>query len=684
MKPSHLTAIAAVALAVVTVPGAPAASSVTCGQTDAVLYSTDTVRLAGELQANAEPCTDYYISITPMTPSGAPRGGAPLTAIHNGGARFHALAEIRLPLWGAYAAEHGWHAAGLEVRRLMALAGYDDNDSWIINEVGAPATSTMGVAVFRDEGTARDDLREFLRGLATGDNKGAVFAAQPFQLAASLDEYRQGLTGWYSDAEFWSDLSHYVRFWAQETYADSRAWGVAGSTLAERAVYLNDYFQHGRRFAAGGGRAMQAARTFFERTYVPLSNAAFRHGLPNPSTGIGFGFTEVPIATMQSFIAEQTYAMRVAREAERLGYAFSPRSGASTATELTTLANRVALAIRDSAADPLGACGSSGEWCGATIEGAQFTDAWKTFANTLEGAQVHVQVDYDVDVTFMSVQSRGATWAAISPLTASPPAGVATMPGALLYELATSAAYTGSVEVCLAYDASSYSGYSPRVFTLGSSGWTNVTRTVDSAVVCGNAPSLGPFAVFAQDATPPRIVPNVAGPLGSDGWYVGDVVVSWVVTDPESAIVSSGCVTTTVASDTTGTTFVCTATSAGGTASRTVVVKRDATPPSVACEPTPDVLWPPTGKLVPVTVAVQVTDVTSGPDGFVLAALDGGAAEDRDGFAVGTPDVAGSLRAKRAGAEEGRSYVLTYSARDRAGNDAACVATVVVPHDQGG
>ena len=35
------------------------------------------------------------------------------------------------------------------------------------------------------------------------------------------------MRGWLSDSAFWTEADAYVRFWAQETYGDIRAWGVA-------------------------------------------------------------------------------------------------------------------------------------------------------------------------------------------------------------------------------------------------------------------------------------------------------------------------------------------------------------------------------------------------------------------------------------------------------------------------
>jgi hypothetical protein len=87
----------------------------------------------------------------------------------------------------------------------------------------------------------------------------------------------------------------------------------------------------------------------------------------------------------------------------------------------------------------------------------------------------------------------------------------------------------------------------------------------------------------APDTTPPVIVANIGGTIGNNGWYTSNVSVSWSVTDAESAISSSsGCGAASVTVDTAGTTFTCQATSAGGSNSQSVTVKRDATKPSLA------------------------------------------------------------------------------------------------------
>jgi hypothetical protein len=111
-----------------------------------------------------------------------------------------------------------------------------------------------------------------------------------------------------------------------------------------------------------------------------------------------------------------------------------------------------------------------------------------------------------------------------------------------------------------------------------------------------------------SDTTAPVITPNVSGTLGNNGWYVSNVTVSWTVEDNESAISSTtGCGSTTINADTAGTTLTCSATSAGGTDSKSVTIKRDATAPVVSCIDAAFLL-----NESPASVSANVSDATSG------------------------------------------------------------------------
>ena len=712
-KPHRVAALLVFALAALLISGgAPGANAETCRPTDAVFYAAvNPGLLATELSKSASACADYYVSIPPLS-NGAPRGGPPVTTIHSLGVHFHAMADISLRLWADYAATHGWYAAGVEVRRQMKAAGYKATreDTWAINEVGWPSRTDMAVAVLKDTGTARKDFRDFVSGLDEGDDgldqagldeagldeagldeAGLVFAANPLQIATNpseyeatnLSEYEQDLEAWYADAEFWKNMAEHVRFWAQETYADADVWGVADSTLENRTAYLNDYFLHGIRLAQRGDGRTAEARAFLAQAYTPVGNMAFSWPKPDPTIGIGYGRTDIGLPAMLNFVSTQTYALRSA-SGDRFGFAFHRNA---TATETLAVEDRVADAIHDSESVPGGACGTSGEWCDSTVADAQFNDAWKTFANTLEGSPVKVQVAPEVSVTYAAVNTRGSTWVEMSPASAVPPPRFQLLAGAVEYDLATTADYTAPIDVCVPYDAQVYDGYEPHLFQLTGAGWSDATTLRHAAAVCGRTTTLGTVLVFAADPTPPVIVPHLDGPLGNNDWYVGDVRVTWTVLEPQSptSVVTSGCDPTPITRDTSGTTLTCAATSDGGTASESVTVKRDATPPALTCLPSPSSLWPPNGKLIPVAVSVTVADATAGPDGFVLIGTDtslGNPTSDIVDFDAGTPDVEGLLRARRPGdVSETRVYSLAYAAQDLAGNTENCAATVVVPHD---
>jgi large repetitive protein len=120
----------------------------------------------------------------------------------------------------------------------------------------------------------------------------------------------------------------------------------------------------------------------------------------------------------------------------------------------------------------------------------------------------------------------------------------------------------------------------------------------------------GSFVVTVfGDVTPPVITPTITGTLGTNGWYSSDVQVTWSVTDPESTISSkTGCDDASVTSDTSGTTFTCTATSDGGANSASVTIMRDATAPTIDCHPPNPNIW--YGDNV--SVSCTGSDATSG------------------------------------------------------------------------
>lgn len=125
--------------------------------------------------------------------------------------------------------------------------------------------------------------------------------------------------------------------------------------------------------------------------------------------------------------------------------------------------------------------------------------------------------------------------------------------------------------------------------------------SMDSAGLITGTPTLDgvfTFSILAEDAngfsdeahytmtvvlSPPVITPVVTGTLGTNGWYTGNVAISWVVTDAETPVTSTtGCGPSTQTVETAGTPFTCQATSAGGTSQQTVVIKLDKTNPTLS------------------------------------------------------------------------------------------------------
>ena len=118
----------------------------------------------------------------------------------------------------------------------------------------------------------------------------------------------------------------------------------------------------------------------------------------------------------------------------------------------------------------------------------------------------------------------------------------------------------------------------------------------------------------------------------------------------------------------------------------------DTTPPTVTITSvTPDTLWPPNGKLVPVTITGTITDAGSGVnmsttayaviDEYGLIQPSGSVTVNADGsYAFTIP-----LQASRKGNDkDGRQYTIIISAQDEVGNIGSATTQVIVPHDQGG
>lgn len=120
------------------------------------------------------------------------------------------------------------------------------------------------------------------------------------------------------------------------------------------------------------------------------------------------------------------------------------------------------------------------------------------------------------------------------------------------------------------------------------------------------------------DESAPTITPVLtpATPDGNEGWYTGDVSLTWQVDEPESpgSLELIGCEPQEITSDQAATDYTCSATSAGGTAdAQTVSIKRDATAPTVALGTVTGTLGNNGWYTTDVTGTFTATDTTSGP-----------------------------------------------------------------------
>jgi hypothetical protein len=365
-----------------------------CRPLRAVFYAEqDWLRLAAKLAEHVSPCAQYYISIPPTGVDKTNFRRDQASRIRAKGPNFHALAEVHMGAWRKWVTDNNatWYQAGVEARRRMAVAGFDVTlgDDWVVNELSS--------GVRRDTGVAREEVRELVHGLYDGSGgpptKGAVLVIginQPSTGSSGLSNYKGQLEVWLQDSAFWEDMSRYVSDWSQELYGDVRNYAVPDVPLASRRDSLNDYLQHQLVQARVGGKATAAARSFLDRAYSPLANAAWQWDF-------GFGWTMVSADQMEDYVSAQIYALRHfsaldGQPQDHWGFAWRPRNAtgippADFTAQTNAILDRLATAIHDSAepldpADPgVGACGPPGQnlWCSAELAGAWLNHRWKTF-----------------------------------------------------------------------------------------------------------------------------------------------------------------------------------------------------------------------------------------------------------------------------------------------------------------
>ncbi len=130
---------------------------------------------------------------------------------------------------------------------------------------------------------------------------------------------------------------------------------------------------------------------------------------------------------------------------------------------------------------------------------------------------------------------------------------------------------------------------------------------------------------------------------------------------------------------------------AGNTAacSSTIIVV-DTTPPViVSVSASPNSIWPPNHKMIPVQISAVVTDACTTATWKIVSVTSNQAVNGKGDGNTSTDwqivdDDTAKIRAERSGKDGSRVYTITIRATDLSGNQSSATVTVTVPHDQSG
>jgi hypothetical protein len=118
------------------------------------------------------------------------------------------------------------------------------------------------------------------------------------------------------------------------------------------------------------------------------------------------------------------------------------------------------------------------------------------------------------------------------------------------------------------------------------------------------------------------------------------------------------------------------------TCTATVTVVDTTTPKISPVSATPNSLWPPNHRLMPVTIAASATDNCDPNAGCRIVSVSSNEQGTQPEWQITGP-LTVNLRSERSGSGSGRVYTITVRCTDRSGNSSTKPVTVSVPHDQG-
>ncbi|BFG81416.1 hypothetical protein PTKU46_94500 [Paraburkholderia terrae] len=172
----------------------------------------------------------------------------------------------------------------------------------------------------------------------------------------------------------------------------------------------------------------------------------------------------------------------------------------------------------------------------------------------------------------------------------------------------------------------------------------------------------------------------------------GNVDLEWSVTNSQSAIAPGQSLTgfsvKVPASDATYMNSHWTVSLNGGgdvAFSAPMSIEQFCSSPRLSVSVSPNLLWPPNHKMVPISATVMVKDdVDQNPFVTLVSVASNEPGNPHDiAAAIGTGATSFSLMSTRTGNNKaGRVYTVTYSARNYCGSTTTATATVTVPHDQ--
>jgi hypothetical protein len=187
-----------------------------------------------------------------------------------------------------------------------------------------------------------------------------------------------------------------------------------------------------------------------------------------------------------------------------------------------------------------------------------------------------------------------------------------------------------------------------------------------------------------RDATAPVVTVTRTPAPGADGWNETDVTVTWTASDALSGVAGAATYTQVFSVGADQGASHSFADRAGNSATGTISgihIRPPVTSGGDATgSATPGEIWPANNKMV----AVRVT-MCAGVTSFTLRSVTNNETgmADAEGWAIGTADLNGFVRAARKGNGNGRTYTLVYDTMSVGGATGTCTVTVRVPHDQG-